>query len=87
MIGFGYGIMWLDMQLKMGLITRTQYYLYLMRGFAFIFLTVDIVWSVLKITIKRNRDSVLSLLVREIWIAVISVCIIVLTSLELYMGF
>lgn len=51
-----------------------------------IFLTVDIVWSVLKITIKRNRDSVLSLLVREILIAVISVCMIVLTSLELYMG-
>lgn len=48
MLGFGYGIMWLDMQLKMGLITRTQYYLYLMRGFALIFLTVDIVWSVLK---------------------------------------
>lgn len=57
-----------------------------MRGFALIFLTVDIVWSVLKITIKRNRDSVLSLLVREILIAVISVCMIVLTSLELYMG-
>lgn len=87
MFGFGYGIMWLDTQLKMGLITKTQYDLYLMRGFALIFLTIDIVWSVLKITIKGNRDSILSLLVREIWIAAISVLLIVITSLELYMGF
>lgn len=35
MFGFGYGIMWLDTQLKMGLITKTQYELYLMRGFTF----------------------------------------------------